>query len=264
MHRNPPNRRWSAVVPVFNEEALLARTVDSLLSQSEHIRIIVVDNGSTDSGIVKARRRYAGRSNVEFLEERVPGQVHALARGLAAADKEFVAICDADTWYPPHYLAVAETLFDTGGEACVAAAAWLRPERGGLVRSLGRQIHMRSAMTFLPRQNHTSGAAHCFRLEALRAAGGYCAKRWPFVLKDHELFHRVLRQGYQAHHASLWCVSSERRRDRGRVRWTLFERIAYHLVPFELKQRFFYRFLAPRFERRGQSDTVLRERSWVQ
>ena len=259
----PPNRRWSAVIPVYNEERYLLRTLESLVAQAETVRVIVVDNGSTDDGIRAARAKFGGFRRVEFVEEPVPGQVHALARGLALADGEFVAVCDADTWYPPHYLTVAETLLDTGGESCVAASAWLRPERGGMVRTLGRQLHVRSAMTFLPRQNHTSGAAHCFRLAALRAAGGYDPLRWPFVLKDHELFHRVLQLGFQAHAADLWCISSDRRSDRRAVRWTLLERLAYHLTPFHLKDRFFHGFLADRFRRRGQADTVLRQRSWL-
>jgi hypothetical protein len=48
------------------------------------------------------------------------------------------------------------------------------------------------------------------------------------------------------------------------VRWTLGERIAYHLVPFAAKDWFFHGFLGPRFAARGQADTVLRDRAWGQ
>ena len=74
--------------------------------------------------------------------------------------------------------------------------------------------------------------------------------------------HRVLQQGTQAWDRELWCISSSRRTDRRGVRWTLAERLAYHITPFSLKHRFFHEWLAPRFDRRGQRDTALRARGW--
>jgi hypothetical protein len=118
-------------------------------------------------------------------------------------------------------------------------------------------------LSLLPRQNHVSGAAHCFRRDALVRSGGYDARIWPFVLKDHELMQRVLHLGRQAHSRALWCQSSERRVDRKGVRWTLAERILYHATPFALKDRLFHDLLARRFSARGQRDTVLRRQSWA-
>jgi len=202
------------------------------------------------------------RIDAVVLDEPRPGQVHALERGLAAVRTELVAICDADTWYPPDYLTQAERVFARGGPACVAAAAHLRPD-GGCAFGIGlSRLHRLTAGRLMPGQNHTSGAAHCFRTAALRAAGGYSADIWPYVLKDHELMHRVLKHGYQRYGADFWCVPSARRVDRGPVRWNLTERLAYHLTPFELKDAFFYRFLARRFEARGQRDIMLRRRDW--
>jgi glycosyltransferase involved in cell wall biosynthesis len=255
--------RWSVVVPVFNEAGYLPRTLGSLAGQQVPFTLILVDNGSTD-GCIEAARQFIASAGMEavVLSEPRPGQVHALKRGLGAVDTELVAICDADTWYPPHYLAAAEATFDVGGERCVAASAWLRRDEGGRLRALASRLHRLSAAWLMPRQNHTSGAAHCFRTGAVLAAGGYDARIWPFVLKDHELMQRVLRQGDQRYHPELWCVSSGRRRNRRAVRWTLPERLAYHLTPFELKDRFFHDYLAGRFEARGQRDTVLRQRGW--
>lgn len=255
--------RWSVVMPVYNEEAFLTRSLGSLARQAVPFRLILVDNGSTDRSREVARGliRAAGM-NAVMLDEPRPGQVHALVRGIAAAETELVAICDADTWYPASYLAEAGRLFDREGGRCVATGAWQRPEREGRVRHLLRMAHQVGIAHLLPRQNHTGGGAHCFRTAALKAVGGYDPARWPYVLKDHELMNRVLGLGRQAWSAKLWCVSSERRGDRRRVRWTLAERIAYHVVPFEWKHRFFHQFLGPRFSARGQADTCLRERSW--
>ena len=254
--------RWSVVVPVFNERAFLGRTLRSLAAQTAAFRAIVVDNGSTDGCIGMARElaRELGMDAM-FLEEARPGQVHALKRGIDAAATGFVAICDADTWYPPHYLETAARLFDRQGEGCVAVAACNLPERPGLPRRMALW-HKLTAARLMPRQNHTSGACHCFRLSALRCAGGYDARIWPYVLKDHELMNRVLALGKQAYHRDLWCVPSQRRVDRAGVRWTLGERVLYHATPFGLKERFFRDFLAPRFAARGLADIALRKRAW--
>lgn len=254
--------RWSVVVPVFNEKDYLPRTLLSLADQRAAFRLIVVDNGSTDGCIGTARAIVRERGlDAEFLDEPRPGQVHALARGIAAATGDLIAICDADTWYPPHYLKRAAALFDARGPGCVAVAACNPPSARGIRARLAIHRQLLSAW-LMPRQNHTSGACQSFRLAALRAAGGYDAERWPYVLKDHELMNRVLGLGAQAYDRALWCVPSPRRRDRSGVRWTLPERLLYHVTPFGLKTRLFHRFLAPRFAARGLADTVLRQQPW--
>lgn len=253
--------RWSIVIPVYNEADFLPQTLTSILAQTKAFDLIIVDNGSTDGCIDKARAQladYAG--TVTFLHEPRPGQVYALQTGIAAVDSEFTAICDADTYYPPHYLAAATDLFDAHGAEYVAACAYLR--RAQLFAGLGSMAHRLLVARVLPHQNHTSGAAQMFRTEALRAAGSYDPELWPYVLKDHELMHRVLKLGRQIYHHNLWCTTSDRRADRRNVRWTLFERITYHLTPRSRQHDFFYRFLADRFEARGQRDTVLRDRDW--
>lgn len=257
-----PRPRWTAVVPVFNEKDFLPRTLRSLAAQSEPVRVIVVDNGSTD-GCIAVARALAAEMGLDalFLDEPRPGQVHALQRGIAAADSELIAICDADTWYPPHYLARAATLFDARGLGCVAVAAANPPAAAGLRARLTvwRKVTVARLLWW---QNHTSGACQCFRLDALRTAGGYDGRLWPYVLKDHELMSRVLRLGTQVYDRELWCVPSQRRQDRSGVRWTLFERLLYHATSFRRQRRFFHEFLAPRFAARGLGDTVLRRQPW--
>ncbi len=254
--------RWSVIVPVFNERDFLPRTLLSLAAQRAAFRLIVVDNGSTDGCIEAAKALVAERGlDAEFLSEPRPGQVHALKRGIAAATGELIAICDADTWYPSHYLARAGELFDARGPRCVAVAACNLPARRGW-RARRAMAHKLAAAWLLPWQNHTSGAGHCFRLAGLRAAGGYDAHLWPYVLKDHELMSRVLRLGTQAYDRQLWCLPSTRRKDRSGVRWTLAERLLYHATPFAWQARLFHRFLGPRFAARGLGDTVLRAQPW--
>ena len=250
-------------MPIYNEAAYLPATLASLIAQRTPFHLILVDNGSTDGCIEAARGQLAASDLAhEIISEPTPGQVHALAAGLARVTTELVAICDADTFYPPDYLAAATRLFDKGGPARVMVGAWPRPDKGGRWRHATARLHRLTVARLLAKQNHTGGPGHAFRTEALMRAGGYDAARWPYVLKDHELAHRVLKLGEQAYSPDLWCSPSSRRADRRAVRWTLGERLLYHATPWAAKDWFFYSFLARRFDARGQRDTVLRRRGW--
>lgn len=257
--------RWSIVIPYYNEAAGIAPTLRSAAAQSlKDFRLILVDNGSTDGSEAECRRVLADCPEVDvlYLHEAKPGQVHALKRGLDAVETEFVAVWDADTLYPAHYLARADRCFAEGGPELVAAMAWLRAGTPGSLRDRFARFHWLTAARLWPHQNHTSGPAQTYRTAALRAAGGYDPAIWPFVIKDHEVVNRVLKHGRQTYHPDLWCHLSDRRKSRKAVRWTLFERLVYHLHPARDRDWFFHGFLKPRFIARGQLDTKLRERAW--
>jgi hypothetical protein len=115
----------------------------------------------------------------------------------------------------------------------------------------------------LSHQAHTGGFGQAFRTDAFRAAGGYSAAQWPYVLEDHEIMQRIFKQGRSRYARDLWCITSNRRKDRSAVNWTMGERLLYHGTPFALKDWFFYSFLKKRFEARALANANLREKSWV-
>lgn len=255
---------WSVVVPYYNEEAYLAATLASLGAQSVRpLTLILVDNASNDASPEIARTFAAGVAgegiDVSLVSEARPGQAFALEAGIARANAPFTAICDADTIYPPDYLARAEAMMRGDGAAAAIAFGVGRPDdfMGRLVRAKGRL-----ASFLMPRQAHGGGYAHAFRTEILKSVGGYSRERWPYCLKDHELIHRVAKRGRLAYDFDHWCLASDRRSDRRRMTWTLAERLLYHLTPYGLKDWFFYEFLRARFEARGLSELRLRERDW--
>jgi glycosyltransferase involved in cell wall biosynthesis len=256
--------RWSVVIPYFNEAAFLPQTLDSLATQSAPFTLILVDNGSTDEGPAFAAKFRSDRPDLDvvLLDEPEPGQVHALARGLAAVATEFVAIADADTLYPPQYLATADRLLAAVPPTVAGFLAHDASEPDRPRERARRWLYSHVVAPISRGQAHGGGYGHCFRTAALRAAGGYSAATWPYVLKDHELIHRLARVGDIRYHPDLWCRPSTRRSDRTRVRWSLFERVLYHLTPFPLQPWYFGKFLGPRLHARRLRDTVLRDQPW--
>ena len=117
--------RWSVVIPYFNEIDYLPKTLAALLAQDfESFQLILVDNASTDgSGDLARSLLRDARVPVIHLHEPRPGKINALECGIARVDTPFVATCDADTFYPPHYLRRCDEVFHAAGPDVVAVMA---------------------------------------------------------------------------------------------------------------------------------------------
>ncbi len=256
---------WSVVLPYYNETAYLRPTLDSLFAQTfRAFRLILVDNASTDGSGDLARSLAAEHPDVEtlHLHESRPGKIHALQCGLAKVDTPFVAFCDADTFYPAHYLQRCDELFVSAGEDVVAVMAMDLPQDPEGAAARRKRAKVMAVSRLLAKQTHTGGFGQSFRTEVLRKAGGFSADLWPFVLEDHEVMQRVFKFGSSRYAPDLWCVPSGRRADRSGVGWTTAEQLLYHLTPFALKDWFFYSFLKQRFAARALDNAKLREKSW--
>lgn len=256
---------WAIVLPYYNEENYLAATLHSLCTQSQSpAQIILVDNASTDNSaqIARAVMAHYPRINALFLSEPRPGKIYALQSGLAAVETELTATCDADTLYPPHYLSLAQSLFDHNLNASSVMAIDIYSEAHAKNALIKRGKTWMVSM-ILPRQCHTGGFGQMFRTRDLRQCGGFDASIWPFVLEDHEIIHRTLKHGKSLYHRNLWCQPSQRRTNGAGVNWNLAEQILYHLTPWALKDWFFYSFLARKLKNRDLDNSKLRERCWV-
>lgn len=90
---------FSVIVPVYNRVSLVARTLDSVLSQAgSDIELIAVDDGSTD-GSVELLASYGSRIKLLTQANRGPGAARNL--GAKQARGEYLAFLDSDDlWFP--------------------------------------------------------------------------------------------------------------------------------------------------------------------
>jgi glycosyltransferase involved in cell wall biosynthesis len=249
----------TVTLPFYNERDFLPETLRSLLAQeSLPDFFLLIDNGSTD-GSADIARQILNESKIPFeiLQEARPGKAQALETACKWLTEhpeqqgDLLMCPDADTWYPPHYLARARTVFtERPNISCLLA--W--PHKPTLWNRL--------CACLLPRRGHTGGYGHIYRTQALLEAGGYSPKIWPFALMDHEILLRLLPFGALGYDTQMWCRPSERRGDRKRVRWTAWERFLYHACPTSKLRWFFYTYLWKRFEARKISGLNLREQPW--
>ena len=92
------NYSISVIVPVYNTEQYLNRCVDSLLNQTMPVRIILVDDGSTDKSGELCDKYAEQNSCITVLHKTNGGSSSAKNAGLALVNTEFVGFVDSDDW----------------------------------------------------------------------------------------------------------------------------------------------------------------------
>lgn len=94
----PPAQRVDVVVPVLNEREMLPRFLKRIEALALPLRIICVDNGSTDGTL----EYLASRPDISVIvHDRNLGYGRSLADGLRVSTADRVIIIDADCEYPP-------------------------------------------------------------------------------------------------------------------------------------------------------------------
>ena len=95
----------SVVIPAYNEEKNIGKCLTSLANQQTNrkIKVIVVDNNSTDKTAQKAKS-FSKKLNIEVILEKQKGRGVARKTGFDCAKSEIIFSTDADTILPPHWI----------------------------------------------------------------------------------------------------------------------------------------------------------------
>ncbi|HEY6278432.1 MAG TPA: bifunctional glycosyltransferase family 2 protein/CDP-glycerol:glycerophosphate glycerophosphotransferase [Streptosporangiaceae bacterium] len=110
--------RISVVVPFFNNGDVLGDCLESIAAQTfTGLEVIMVDDGSTDSGAEVARAWAARDPRFRLIHSPHGGPGGARNRGVEQARGEFLAFVDGDDMLPPHaYEVLLHTLEQSGSD----------------------------------------------------------------------------------------------------------------------------------------------------
>jgi glycosyltransferase involved in cell wall biosynthesis len=120
----------SIVMPVYNREGIVGRSIESVLAQDfDAWELVVVDDGSTDStrDVIEAFAKRDDRIRLVRGEHR--GVSAARNLGVSEARAEVLAFLDSDNVWTPHFLSVSYSEVASGRADLTYAAVEL--DRGG-------------------------------------------------------------------------------------------------------------------------------------
>jgi glucosyl-dolichyl phosphate glucuronosyltransferase len=227
------------ILPTFNRQALLARALASLrtarVPAGMHVRVLVVDNGSTDGTRALVREQadsFDGR--LQYLFVPTPGKPHALNAGIAATDGELVGLIDDDEeidggWFECIHRSFRRDEDFIGGKCLprwgAARPAWLGSGYLGVIGWVDPGPVSRPMDASYP--GILMGGNAVIRREALERAGPYSTalNRTGAKLlgcEDEDMYHRLLAKGARGRYVP--------------------DLVIYHHVPAErLTRRYFRR-----------------------
>jgi peptidoglycan/xylan/chitin deacetylase (PgdA/CDA1 family) len=88
----------AAIVPAYNEEKVITKTIDSLVeSDYPNLEVIVVDDGSSDNTFEIVKRHTKNIKNIKDFRKENGGKSSAINFGLSQTIADIVVIIDADT-----------------------------------------------------------------------------------------------------------------------------------------------------------------------
>lgn len=96
-------RTISVVIPLYNKEPFIERTISSVLAQTHtDFEIIIVDDGSTDESV--ARVKLFADERIRLINLEHGGVSAARNRGISEANSDLIAFLDADDTWKPTFL----------------------------------------------------------------------------------------------------------------------------------------------------------------
>ena len=219
----------SVAIAAYNEEAVISKTVESLLRSTHwNLEIIVVNDGSTDRTLQVLEALAAKHRRLKVITKENGGKATALNRAFAEASGEFVVTGDADTIFAPeaiaflvHHLTQNRKVGAVAGLVRVGnirglLTAWQALEYIKSIAVTRTAEHVLRTITVVP------GACSAWRRKAVLDVGGLDFRT---LAEDCELTIQLQRAGWkieQDNRAVAYTEAPEgaRKLYKQRIRWT--------------------------------------------
>ncbi|MCH8170012.1 MAG: glycosyltransferase family 2 protein [Bacteroidetes bacterium] len=199
----------SIIVPVYNEEKVVAQSVKSLLELNySNYEIIIVNDGSTDStkevaeAIVGYQKGKLTDVKVSLISKPNGGKAQALNAGIKYSKAEIVLCMDGDSQLSPDSIKVAVRHFSNPEIGAVAGNVKVI-NRGKLLTDLQALEYIeglnmaRSAQSFVHLVNIIPGPIGLFRKKAIEEAGFYSSDTFA---EDADLTLKILANGWKIYY----------------------------------------------------------------
>ena len=168
---------FSVIIPLYNKEKFIARTLDSVLAQQTmtDYEVVLVDDGSRDNSgeVVKS---YSD-SRIRYIVKPNGGVSSARNRGIKEAHGEWLIFLDADDEMLPNALSVFDRLRTQNTQATVLVGGFVKRNDSGV--ELGRTADCGDNFTRCPyfmhwlRRFYPRPGATAIRRDVVERYGGF-------------------------------------------------------------------------------------------
>ncbi len=221
-------RSVTIIVPAFNEEGRIQKTIESLLNLNypkELLEIIVVDDGSKDNTLAEAKAYI--NNGIKVFHKENGGKASALNLGIKQSKNEIIVSLDADSFVDGNALMNMVGYFDN--EKCMAVTPSLKIWNPRKILQKVQFIEymfgifLRKACAFLGCINVTPGPFSAYRKSFFIEHGGYQEGN---LTEDIEVALRLQSKNYvieNAQNAYVYTLAPSKFMPlfRQRVRWYL-------------------------------------------
>jgi peptidoglycan-N-acetylglucosamine deacetylase len=223
-----PEPAVTVLIPAHNEDSVIVQTVTSvLLSKARDLRVIVVNDGSSDKTAALLNGNFGENPRVRIIHQVSRGKAAALRSALGEAQTEIVVTIDADTEVESDAIGKLLRHFSDPKIGAVAGnvkvgnrSRWLT--RWQALEYITSQNMEKRAFDLLNCITVVPGALGAWRKQAIEAAGGITADT---VAEDADLTIAIRRLGWRISYeeeAIAWTEAPETPNQliRQRFRWT--------------------------------------------
>jgi len=247
----------TVMVPCWNEEKTVARTVESLLAMNypkDKLTLFVIDDGSTDSTweVIQQFNKY---ENVRTFTKENGGKHTALNLGLAETTSEFVACLDADSFADPESLIRIMSYFEANPDVMAVSPSVIVESPQSLIQKAQKaeydmSVYIKKMLGFLGAIHVTPGPLTVFKKKVFDDLGPY---RKAHNTEDMEIAYRMQKNGYkieQCNDAYIYTNTPHtvKKLFKQRVRWIygfINNTIDYRRLIFKKKYGHFSFFTVP-------------------
>jgi cellulose synthase/poly-beta-1,6-N-acetylglucosamine synthase-like glycosyltransferase/peptidoglycan/xylan/chitin deacetylase (PgdA/CDA1 family)/spore germination protein YaaH len=190
----------SVIVPAFNEEKVICRTIDSLLrSDYSNFDIIIVDDGSSDNTYKDVVEKSGDEPRIRVFTKSNSGKAQTTNYGILQTQAEIIVSLDADTILRPNAIANLVRHFADPQIGAIAGNVKVGNRINILtywqaLEYITSQNLERRAFGLLNCISVVPGAIGAWRRELIVKAGGYTTDT---LAEDADLTLSILRMGYK-------------------------------------------------------------------
>jgi len=171
----PANIFFSVVIPLYNKERHIRRSVDSVLNQSySNFELIVVNDGSTDKSVDALNPLI---NHFTLINKENGGESSARNTGIYRAKYQYIAFLDADDEWDKDFLQSIVEMINLMPECHIFSSNYLKKDRTGTILAITPPHETISEIDYfeIARKGNTpvSASSVCVSADLFAKIGGF-------------------------------------------------------------------------------------------